>query len=340
MIRFYPTDRLIYLRSHQDVMEDILTVKDLKKYFVKKGLTGTDKETTKIADGISFSIKGAETLVLAGESGSGKTTIARIILRALEPDSGTIVFDGQKITNQDNLKKIRLGCQMVHQDPYASINPRMTILDIVKEPLEIHKIGNKEERSRLAVHALRQVKLEPVGDIISKYPHMLSGGQRQRVAIARAIVTNPKLVIADEPVSMLDVSVRIGILELIKELQEKYGISFLYITHDLSTASYIGHTIAILYRGKIVETGPIKEILSSPRHPYTQALLDSISNPDPENLHRDHKIRINEPSETHEQHQGCRFMARCPYAIEKCKQEPELEKISENRQVACFVKIN
>lgn len=321
------------------MMAEILAVKNLKKYFVKNGLTGTDKETTKIADGISFSIKNAETFVLAGESGSGKTTIARIILRALEPDSGTIVFDGQEITNQGHLKKIRLGCQMVHQDPYASINPRMTILDIVKEPLEIHKIGNKEERNRIALHALSQVKLEPVGDIISKYPHMLSGGQRQRVAIARAIVTNPKLVIADEPVSMLDVSVRIGILELIKELQEKQGISFLYITHDLSTASYIGHTIAILYRGKIVETGPISEILSSPRHPYTQALLDSISNPDPENLHRDHKIRINEPSGIQEHH-GCRFMARCPYAIEKCKQEPELEKISDTRQVACFVKIN
>ena len=322
------------------MMEEILAVRDLKKYFVKKGLTGNDKETTKIADGISFSIKNAETFVLAGESGSGKTTIARILLRALEPDSGTIVFDGQEITNQkDHLKKIRLGCQMVHQDPYASINPRMTILDIVKEPLEIHEIGNKEERNRIALHALSQVKLEPVDDIISKYPHMLSGGQRQRVAIARAIVTNPKLVIADEPVSMLDVSVRIGILELIKELQEKHRISFLYITHDLSTASYIGHTIAILYRGKIVETGLINEILSNPRHPYTQALLDSISNPDPENLHRDHKIRINESSGTQE-HQGCRFMARCPYAIEKCKQEPELEKISETQQVACFVKIN
>lgn len=321
-------------------MEEILAVRNLKKYFVKKGLTGNDKEITRIADGISFSIKNAETFVLAGESGSGKTTIARIILRALEPDSGTIIFEGQEITNQkDHLKKIRLGCQMVHQDPYASINPRMTILDIVKEPLEIHEIGNKEERNRIALHALSQVKLEPIDDIISKYPHMLSGGQRQRVAIARAIVTNPKLVIADEPVSMLDVSVRIGILELIKELQEKHGISFLYITHDLSTASYIGHAIAILYRGKIVETGPIDEVLSSPRHPYTQALLDSISNPDPENLHRDHKIRINEPSETQE-HQGCRFMSRCPYAMEKCKQEPELEKISDTRQVACFVKIN
>jgi peptide/nickel transport system ATP-binding protein len=321
-------------------MDEILSVKNLKKYFIKKGFTGSDKEVTRVADGISFSIKNAETFVLAGESGSGKTTIARLILRALEPDSGTISFDGQEITNQKNhLEKIRLGCQMVHQDPYASINPRMTILDIVKEPLEIHNVGNKQERDRLALQALSQVKLEPVEDIASKYPHMLSGGQRQRVAIARAIVTNPKLVIADEPVSMLDVSVRIGILELIKELQEKHGISFLYITHDLSTARYIGHRIAILYLGKIVETGPINEVLSRPHHPYTQALLDSISDPDPENLHKEKKIRVNEPSDI-DVYQGCRFRARCPYAIDKCKQEPELEKVSENSQVACFVKIN
>ncbi len=321
-------------------MQEILSVKDLRKYFIKKGFTGTDKETVRVADGVSFSIKDAETFVLAGESGSGKTTIARIILGALEQDAGTITFLGQEITSQaDSLKKIRLGCQMVHQDPYASINPRMTILDIVKESLEIHNIGNKEERNHIALHALSQVKLEPVEDIASKYPHMLSGGQRQRVAIARAIVTNPKLVIADEPVSMLDVSVRIGILELIKELQEKHGISFLYITHDLSTAGYIGHRIAILYRGKIVETGPINEVLSTPHHPYTQALLDSIAEPDPNNLHSDRKIRINESSGV-ETYQGCRFMAKCPYAIEKCKQEPELEKISDARQVACFVRIN
>lgn len=321
-------------------MEEILSVKNLRKYFVKKGFTGTEKEIIRVSDGISFSIKNAETFVLAGESGSGKTTIARLILRALEPDSGTITFDGQEITNQkDHLRKIRLGCQMVHQDPYASINPRMTVLDIVKEPLEIHEIGNKNERNQIALQALSQVKLEPVQDISYMYPHMLSGGQRQRVAIARAIVTSPKLVIADEPVSMLDVSVRIGILELIKELQQKYGISFLYITHDLSTARYIGHRIAILYMGQIVETGPINEVLSNPHHPYTQALLDSISDPDPDNLYKDRKIRINESSGANVYH-GCKFRARCPYAIEKCAQEPELERISDERQVACFVKIN
>jgi peptide/nickel transport system ATP-binding protein len=321
-------------------MEEILSVKNLKKYFTKKGLSGASKETIRVADGISFSIKSGETLVLAGESGSGKTTIARMILRALEPDSGTINFEGQEITNQqDSLKKIRLSCQMVHQDPYASINPRMIVLDIVKEPLDIHSIGNKKEREQLALQALSQVNLEPVEEIATKYPHMLSGGQRQRVAIARAIVTKPKVIIADEPVSMLDVSVRIGVLELMKELQERMKISFLYITHDLSTANYIGNRIAILYLGKIVEIGPIKEILSGPRHPYTQALIDSISYPDPENLNRDRKIRINEPLDI-DVYQGCRFRARCPYAIEKCKQEPELEEISQGRQAACFVKIN
>jgi peptide/nickel transport system ATP-binding protein len=321
-------------------MEEILSVKNLKKYFTKKGLSGASKETIRVADGISFSIKSGETLVLAGESGSGKTTIARMILRALEPDSGTINFEGQEITNQqDSLKKIRLGCQMVHQDPYASINPRMTVLDIVREPLDIHSIGNKKEREQLALQALSQVNLEPVEEIATKYPHMLSGGQRQRVAIARAIVTKPKVVIADEPVSMLDVSVRIGVLELMKELQERMKISFLYITHDLATANYIGNRIAILYLGKIVEVGPINEILSGPRHPYTQALIDSISYPDPENLNRDRKIRINDPLDI-DVYQGCRFRARCPYAIEKCKQEPELEEISQGRQAACFVKIN
>lgn len=321
-------------------MEEILSVNNLKKYFTKKELSGVSREITRIADGISFSIKSGETLVLAGESGSGKTTIARMILRAIEPDSGTINFEGQEITNQqDHLKKIRLGCQMVHQDPYASINPRMTVLDTVREPLDINSIGNKKERDRLALQALSQVNLEPVEEIATKYPHMLSGGQRQRVAIARAIVTKPKVVIADEPVSMLDVSVRIGILELMKELQRVMKISFLYITHDLATANYIGNRIAILYLGKIVEIGPINEILSGPRHPYTQALMDSISYPDPENLNKKRKIRINDPLDI-DVYQGCRFRARCPYAIEKCKQEPELEEISEGRQAACFVKIN
>lgn len=319
-------------------MENIISVNNLRKYFVKNKISRKNKEIIKVVDDVSFSIKSGETLVLAGESGSGKTTIARLILRDLVPDSGNIIFEGQQVTDQRNhLRKIRSGCQMVHQDPYSSINPRMNILDIVKEPLEIHSIGNKNERNQLALQALAQVKIEPY--MATNYPHMLSGGQRQRVAIARAIVTKPKIIIADEPVSMLDVSVRIGILKLIKELQDTLGISFLYITHDLATANYIGHRIAILHLGKIVEVGPINEILSNPRHPYTQALIDSISDPDPNNLQKERKIRINTPLDI-DVYEGCRFRARCPYALEKCKEEPKLDEISDKRQVACFVKID
>ena len=319
-------------------MEEILSVKNLAKYFAKGGFL-RQREVVRAVDDISFSIKKGQTLVLAGESGSGKTTIARLILRAIEPDSGEIVFDNAKISNDaSSLRKIRKDCQMIHQDPYASIDPRMKVFDIVKEPLDIHNLGKPDERKKMVFDALRDVKLDP-DEVISKYPHMLSGGQRQRVVIARAISTKPKMVIADEPVSMLDVSVRVGILELIKELQDKHGISFLYITHDLSTARYVGHVIAILYLGKIVEFGNIDDVLSQPMHPYTQALIDSISEPDPNNLHSEKKMRVNNPLDI-DAYQGCRFRARCPYAIEKCKQEPSLELVGNQRTVACFVKIN
>ncbi len=319
-------------------MEEILSVKNLKKYFVKKGFL-QKKETIRAVDDISFSIKKGQTFALAGESGSGKTTIARLILRAVEQDAGEIIFDNIKI-NEENakLEKIRKECQMIHQDPYASIDPRMKVLDIVKEPLDIHGVGRSSERMELVFEALRDVRLDP-NEVVSKYPHMLSGGQRQRVAIARAITTRPKIIIADEPVSMLDVSVRVGVLELIKELQNKHGISFLYITHDLSTARYVGHEMAILYLGKIVEFGNIEDVLLRPRHPYTKALVDSISEPNPDNLKSEKKIRINNPLDI-DVYRGCRFRARCPYAIEKCKQEPALEQVDEKRSVACFVKID
>ncbi len=317
-------------------MEEVLSVRNLKKYFVSGGFFH-HKDTVRAVDEISFSIKKGKTFVLAGGSGSGKTTIARLILRAIEPESGEIVFDGITVT-RDNLKKVRIACQMIHQDPYASIDPRMTVFDIIKEPLDVQDVANSKERKNLVFEALREVKLEPVNEIATKNPHMLSGGQRQRVVIARAIVTKPKLIIADEPVSMLDVSVRVEVLELLKELQQKMGISLLYITHDLSTARYMGHTIAIMYRGKIVEMGPLNEVLFQPRHPYTQALIDSVSEPNPENLHSDKKIRINDSTDVNT-YEGCRFRAKCPYAIEKCKEEPLLEKL-DDRSVACFVKIN
>ncbi len=228
---------------------------------------------------------------------------------------------------------------MIHQDPYDSINPRMKIGDIVSEPLEIHKIGNKQDRIKRVIEVLREVKLEPAEEIVKRYPHMLSGGQRQRVVLARALALKPKVILADEPVSMLDVSIRSEMLELMHELQKKYNISFIYITHDLATARYFGQRIGILYKGKMVEIGPINQVLVKPSHPYTQALMDAISEPDPDNLHRERKIRINEPLDI-DVYEGCRFRARCPYAIEKCVEEPKLEKINEEHYSACFVKLD
>jgi peptide/nickel transport system ATP-binding protein len=189
------------------------------------------------------------------------------------------------------------------------------------------------------IEVLHEVKLEPAEEIIKKYPHMLSGGQRQRVVLARALALKPKIILADEPVSMLDVSIRAEMLELMRELQKKYNISFLYITHDLATAKYFGQKIGILYLGKIVETGPINQVLENPKHPYTQALIDAISEPDPENLHREKKIRIIESIKT-ENFEGCRFKARCPYAIEKCMTEPDLEKVGQEHFSACYVKLD
>ncbi len=321
-------------------MNEILKVEHLKKYFTKKGLFGSKSTTVRAADDVSFSLKKGEVFVLAGESGSGKSTIAKLILKSIEADSGKIFFEDQEInSDKKNLKKIRMNCQMIHQDPYDSINPRMRIGNIVSEPLEIHNAGNKDERFRRVIEGLHEVKLEPAEEMVKKYPHMLSGGQRQRVVLARALALKPKLIIADEPVSMLDVSIRAEMLELLQELQKKYSISFIYITHDLATARYFGQRIGILYLGKIVEMGPINQVLVNPKHPYTQALIDAISEPDPENLHREKKIRINEPLDI-DVYQGCRFRTRCPYMIEKCKDEPNLEKVDDEHYAACFVKLD
>lgn len=320
-------------------MDEILRIENLQKHFVKKSIFRSQASIVKAIDDISFSVRKGEVFVLAGESGSGKSTVAKLILRSIQPDSGKIIFENEEIKDDaKSLKKIRMQCQMIHQDPYDSINPRMKVFDIISEPLEIHKLGSKEERKNRVIEVLKEVRLEPVEEIVKKYPHMLSGGQRQRIVIARALALKPKLIIADEPVSMLDVSIRAEVLELMNELQKKYGITFIYITHDLATARYFGQRIAILYLGKIVEMGPIDDVLFHPKHPYTQALIDAISEPDPENLHREKKIRINEPLDI-DVYQGCRFRARCPYAIEKCKEEPPLEKIENDREVACFVKL-
>ncbi|HJN20513.1 MAG TPA: ABC transporter ATP-binding protein [Candidatus Nitrosopelagicus sp.] len=320
-------------------MNEVLKVDNLSKTFTKKNFFGSKTSTVRAVEGVTFTLHDNETLVIAGESGSGKTTIAKLILGAIRPDSGKIIFDGNEITDNDvSLRKIRMHCQMVHQDPYDSINPRMRVIDIISEPLEIHNIGNDSERKKIVLDAIREVKLEPAEEILHKFPHMLSGGQRQRVILARALVLRPKVIIADEPVSMLDVSIRAEILALMKQIQENNSISFIYITHDLVTAKYFGQKMIILYLGKIMEEGIINEILANPKHPYTQALIDAIPEPDPDNLYKERKIRINDPTNV-DVYSGCRFRARCPYVIEKCKDVPPLLE-KNDRRFACFVDIN
>ena len=272
-------------------MDKILKVENLTKKFKKRNLFSSDSDEITAADKVNFSVNRGEILAIAGQSGSGKSTIAKIILRAIEPDSGKIFYDDKEIkSNSDGLKKFRMKCQMIYQDPYDSINPRMTISDIVNEPLEIHNIGTKKERKQRVIDTLRMVRLEPAEEISKKYPHMLSGGQRQRVVIARAIVVKPEIIIADEPVSMLDVSIRAEVLELMKEIQLKNNISMIYITHDLATAKHFADNILILNSGKVMEAGLIDKVLSDPKNPYTKALISAILEPDPNNLYKERKI--------------------------------------------------
>ena len=272
-------------------MNAILRVEGLNKNFTKKSFFQSKSSMVTAVNNVSFSLSKDEILAIAGQSGSGKSTIAKLILKAIEVDSGKIFFEGDEISDApSDLKKLRMNCQMIYQDPYDSINPRMKIFDIINEPLEIHRVATKETRSEMVLDALRQVKLEPAQDIAKKYPHMLSGGQRQRIVIARALVVKPKVIIADEPVSMLDVSIRAEILELLNEIKKKNKISFIYITHDLATAKYFADRIIILYEGQIVETGNIIDVLTKPQHPYTEALIKAISEPDPNNLYKEKKI--------------------------------------------------
>ena len=273
------------------IMNDILKVEDLTKKFKKKNFFSSDSDEIIAVNSVNFSLKQGKILAIAGQSGSGKSTIAKLILRAINPDSGKIFYNQKEIKdNSDELKKFRMKCQMIYQDPYDSINPRMTISDIVSEPLEIHNLGTKDERKQRVIETLQKVKLEPAEEIAKKYPHMLSGGQRQRVVIARAIVVEPEIIIADEPVSMLDVSIRAEILELMKEIQKENNISMIYITHDLATAKHFADNILILKSGKVMEIGTIEKVLSNPENSYTKALIAAVSEPDPKNLYKEKKI--------------------------------------------------
>ena len=276
-------------------MNEILRIENLTKKFNKKKLFSTESNGIIAAYKVNFSVNYGDILAIAGQSGSGKSTIAKLILRAIKPDSGKIFYKHKEIRDDsDELKEFRMKCQMIYQDPYDSINPRMTISDIINEPLEIHNIGTKKERKQKVIDTLRMVKLEPAEEISKKYPHMLSGGQRQRVVIARAIVVKPEIIIADEPVSMLDVSIRAEILELMKEIQIKNKISIIYITHDLATAKHFADNIIILNSGKVMETGSINKVLTNPENSYTKSLIAAISEPNPKNLYVEKKILLHD----------------------------------------------
>jgi peptide/nickel transport system ATP-binding protein len=257
--------------------------KSLRELFKSGGREPPDLAVVKAVDDVSFMLERSKVLVIAGASGSGKTTVARLVTRAIDPDSGSVIFEGKDITHctGSQLREFRTAVHMVYQDPYTSLNPRMKISDIVMEPVNIHdNISSREQKIQKVLSALRGVGLEPAEEIARRLPYTLSGGQRQRVAIARALVLRPALIVADEPVSMLDVSIRGEILNLMQTLRQKFAISYMYITHDLSTARYIGDDLAVMKAGKIVEMGPIDKVLYDPCHPYTKALLHAIPEPE------------------------------------------------------------
>jgi oligopeptide/dipeptide ABC transporter ATP-binding protein len=291
-------------------------------------------------DGVTFSVTRGEILGLVGESGSGKTTTALSILGLIEPSGGKILFNGQSVPDLVHSRerlRLRRQMQIIFQDPYESLNPRQTVFATVAEPLEVHQLikGREEKAERIAA-ALDAAGLKPAETFFHRYPQELSGGQRQRLAIAGALVLNPRLLVADEPVSMLDVSIRADVLALLRQLRDKHGITILYITHDLATAAYFTDRVAVMYLGRIVEIGPADKVLSDPRHPYTQALLSVIPVPNPRRR-RKRTILVGETPNPIDLPSGCRFHPRCPTASNRCPQtEPQLQSVGPKHQVACL----
>jgi oligopeptide/dipeptide ABC transporter ATP-binding protein len=321
-----------------EALEPLLSVRNLKKYFpIRRGVLSRVAAHVKAVDDISFDINKGETFGLVGESGCGKTTAGRAVLRLIEPDGGTVRFDGIDLLSlsAQELRRRRRDMQIIFQDPYASLNPRMTIRTIVGEPFAIHGIARGSERDDQVANLLKTVGLDP--SVMSRYPHEFSGGQRQRIGIARALALKPKLIVADEPVSALDVSIQAQIINLLGDLQQQFGLTYLFISHAIPVIEHISTRIGVMYLGKLVEVGTSAQICLAPKHPYTQALLSAVPIPDPGArkqrviLRGDVPTPINPPS-------GCRFHTRCPIAVDRCKvEEPPLREIEDGRDAACHL---
>lgn len=320
--------------------EDLLVVKDLKTHYpIRNGLLGGQTGSIKAVDGVSFTVKKGETFSIVGESGCGKSTVGMSILRLTEPTSGEVIFNDKNVLekNKHELKAIRRDMQVIFQDTYSSLNPKHTIKKILSEPLVINRKMTKEEREERVIELLRLVGLGP--HHLNRFPHEFSGGQRQRIGIARALALNPKLIICDEPVSALDVSIQSQILNLLEDLQQKLKLTYIFISHDLSVVEHISDRVAVMYLGKIVEMGKREEIFNHPQHPYTKALLSSVPIADPKLKNKRERIILkgDVPSPKNPP-KGCHFHARCPFKMEKCEEAyPSYVHVSSEHRVACHL---